>query len=538
MDNPWRVDSIQEFSCLKCPECDYFNKKESFFKDHAISNHPLSSVLFDKTKSKNKALEKIIIYNLGTLPKSESKVAVKVEVTDCVNHVTVEGIKKEPAELDSVAKDPLDFCDPNTHQEEHCMSLKTGNELPNEKDIPNPKLKPVKQKRKQSHLEIRNDYDEIDVFDNVPNIQENQPKRKQKIDNNQAPVSIPYQIADNNSCRLCDFKTEDRSKLKIHLENHIVAQDPLDFCDTNTHQEEQCMSLKTGNELPNDKDVPNTKLKPVKQKRKHSHLEIRNDYDEINVFDNEPNIQENQTKEPKKKQKIDNNQAPASISDQIANKYSCRLCDYKTEAKSNMKIHLENHIEPILDKSCDKIYDCSLCEFKSFSCSKFNYHLKDHKNYQCLNCKVNFHGPNSPALFEIHLKKSQVEAPENPCDGQHEITCDICRFKCNKEDNFKTHLIKDHEQLPFKCPKCDFKTYQKNYLYLHIQGHYDCKLCEKVFSGRDGKRQLARHMKTHKLKARTVCDFCNNPYTKHSNLKRHEKTCPKKEEVFRAMETC
>ena len=157
-------------------------------------------------------------------------------------------------------------------------------------------------------------------------------------------------------------------------------------------------------------------------------------------------------------------------------------------------------IEPILDKSCDKIYDCSLCEFKSFSCSKFNYHLKDHKNYQCLNCKVNFHGPNSPALFEIHLKKSQVEAPENPCDGQHEITCDICRFKCNKEDNFKTHLIKDHEQLPFKCPKCDFKPYQKNYLYLHIQGHYDCKLCEKVFSGRNGKRQLARHMKTHKLK--------------------------------------
>ena len=89
MDNPWRVDSIQEFSCLKCPECDYFNKKESFFKDHAISNHPLSSVLFDKTKSKNKALEKIIIYNLGTLPKSESEVAVKVEVPDCVNHVTV-----------------------------------------------------------------------------------------------------------------------------------------------------------------------------------------------------------------------------------------------------------------------------------------------------------------------------------------------------------------------------------------------------------------------------------------------------------------
>ena len=103
MDNPWRVDSIQEFSCLKCPECDYFNKKESFFKDHAISNHPLSSVLFDKTK-----------------PKSEIEVAVKVEMPDCVSHVTVEDIKKEPSELNSVSEDPLNFYDTNTHQEEHC----------------------------------------------------------------------------------------------------------------------------------------------------------------------------------------------------------------------------------------------------------------------------------------------------------------------------------------------------------------------------------------------------------------------------------
>ena len=106
MDNPWRVDSIQEFSCLKCPECDYFNKQESYFKDHAISKHPLSSVLFDKSK-----------------PKSESDVAVKVEMPDCISHVTVEDIKKEPDELNSVAEDPLNFCDTITHQEKNYMSL-------------------------------------------------------------------------------------------------------------------------------------------------------------------------------------------------------------------------------------------------------------------------------------------------------------------------------------------------------------------------------------------------------------------------------
>ena len=47
--NPWQVDSIQEFACLKCPECTFDTKKGEVFKDHAIENHPLSFVLFVKT---------------------------------------------------------------------------------------------------------------------------------------------------------------------------------------------------------------------------------------------------------------------------------------------------------------------------------------------------------------------------------------------------------------------------------------------------------------------------------------------------------
>ena len=45
-NNPWNVESIQEFSCLKCPECHFFTKEENHFGDHAIGNHPLASVLF------------------------------------------------------------------------------------------------------------------------------------------------------------------------------------------------------------------------------------------------------------------------------------------------------------------------------------------------------------------------------------------------------------------------------------------------------------------------------------------------------------
>ena len=50
MDNPWKVDSIQAFSCLKCPECSFNTKEEDLFQDHALKNHPSAYILFDKSK--------------------------------------------------------------------------------------------------------------------------------------------------------------------------------------------------------------------------------------------------------------------------------------------------------------------------------------------------------------------------------------------------------------------------------------------------------------------------------------------------------
>ena len=46
--NPWNVSSIDEFSRLNCPECDFRTKENKKFQDHATKNHPLSVVLFCK----------------------------------------------------------------------------------------------------------------------------------------------------------------------------------------------------------------------------------------------------------------------------------------------------------------------------------------------------------------------------------------------------------------------------------------------------------------------------------------------------------
>ena len=46
MDNPWQVESMDVFACLKCPECVFTTKEENIFQDHAVENHPLSHVLY------------------------------------------------------------------------------------------------------------------------------------------------------------------------------------------------------------------------------------------------------------------------------------------------------------------------------------------------------------------------------------------------------------------------------------------------------------------------------------------------------------
>ena len=51
--NPWKVKSIQDFSCLKCPECVFFTKDQNYFEDHAIANHPLSAILFESNPELN-----------------------------------------------------------------------------------------------------------------------------------------------------------------------------------------------------------------------------------------------------------------------------------------------------------------------------------------------------------------------------------------------------------------------------------------------------------------------------------------------------
>ena len=69
--NPWKVDSIQAFYLIKCPECTFDTKTETIFQEHAFENHPLSHVLFHKKLENNADISDTIDINEKSLKLKE-----------------------------------------------------------------------------------------------------------------------------------------------------------------------------------------------------------------------------------------------------------------------------------------------------------------------------------------------------------------------------------------------------------------------------------------------------------------------------------
>ena len=136
-NNPWDVGSIQAFWHLKCPECTFFTAEENYFENHAVANHPLSAVFFEKTK---------------TIRSNEGN--IKEEIVDNFDHIIVGDIKKEPSEIINDAKnDPFDLSGPQylIHQERENLTIKVDPSSLLYTEESEPKTEPNEQK---SELQI------------------------------------------------------------------------------------------------------------------------------------------------------------------------------------------------------------------------------------------------------------------------------------------------------------------------------------------------------------------------------------------------
>ena len=84
----------------------------------------------------------------------------------------------------------------------------------------------------------------------------------------------------------------------------------------------------------------------------------------------------------------------------------------------------------------------------------------------------------------------------------------------------------------FSCPRndCAYETNQSNHLKNHIKSHLDCMHCDKSFQGKNAKRSLASHLKTHSVVDQSQlfkCQLCNKIFSTKSHRERHQEyNCP------------
>ena len=137
-------------------------------------------------------------------------------------------------------------------------------------------------------------------------------------------------------------------------------------------------------------------------------------------------------------------------------------------------------------------FQCQHCEYPAKSKAELKRHIKiKHEEANPVNCP--WCGTYVKCL-ERHLRRTECNIPENERKEVKTTSCDIClkKFtnKCNSNINLalERHKKTVHEKIKdVHCERCDYKTYTKNNLYVHVKRMHEgrpyreqCPKCPKM----------------------------------------------------------
>ena len=448
--NPWKVESIQDFSCLKCPECIFFTKEENYFENHAIKNHPLSSILFQEP-SMSTAFEG----------------SVHEEPFDDVDSVNVGDIKKEPnSEMDpfqdtnnqwkgghfmsSLIEYDTPVIDSSSN---HVNQLKKLKMEPRNFDSPDDwitgqinlisKKKPKKRKREQKTKEmigftpneVTSDntigYSPVAGASNNQFICSNQSYQYQcedcgekfESENGKEDFKIHWQTNHSQEdcytdsieihhefpCALCDYTNTNETNFRIHMEStHNPMDDQIHACSL-------C-----------DFEIRDTT-------KFNNHLKSHKYYQCVGCENNFHGASGKALFKMHLETMQSNDQTTNSCWDE---KYiiNCDLCSCKFEEETHYKTHLASKHEK-KEKHFNK---CASCDFMTETVPRLIKHLKSH--HKCHLCGERFHGNHGSRDLKRHLishqKKSDMKRPK-PI-----IVCTKCEKSFPFLSYFNRHVIR------------------------------------------------------------------------------------------------
>jgi len=461
-ENPWQVDSIQAFYCLKCPECEYNTLDENYFEDHAIENHPLSFVLFNKQfEQKRNFKEEYDVVN------------VKEE------HVSYSNEMEDYSNFESSSTDV-----PGNYPE---VLMTEGKGYGDESDRVNYELN--ESVFEQNSGQIINDEQALNAQEAnedgkyVCKICGNLFKHKADMKRH---VQEKHWNMKAFQCLLCDYASFRKNTLTKHIQSVHEKLKPFscDRCDkkfaSKAHCREHVESVHEGvTHNCQFCEKIYTKKGHLSQHMKHNHKDkikkssssflqlpdpiifpevlINETFEEENSFDNEsyPNVSGYKSEQFEADEQV---QSSSNLSN-----------NYEHEHYNDVHEEKNEHFETLDEQA------------------------------------LNSQEANEEGKFVCKI-----------CGNLFKHKADMKRHVEEKHWNLK----------PFQCLQCDFATTRKNALNKHVEAIHEkiksfgCSQCDKTFSKKQHRKEHVESVHEGKI---YNCELCVNWYTKKGHLRDHIK---------------
>ena len=149
-------------------------------------------------------------------------------------------------------------------------------------------------------------------------------------------------------------------------------------------------------------------------------------------------------------------------------------------------VDVNAHIKIKHDANYQHPHQCPHCEYRCLGLTDLNKHIKRrHEKPNPVNCP--WCGKFVKEL-DKHLERNQCNIPEEERRKAPEAKCNICNKEFRFKHALKRHMSSIHEQKKdFLCQLCDYKTYMKSNLYLHVKRMHEgralketCPHCQKL----------------------------------------------------------
>ena len=482
--NPWLVESLQDFSFLKCPECTFDTQEEGTFEDHATENHPLSFVLFGKT--------------------------VKEEIHDPLFQ------DQKPDIIENTIVDSKTKI--KELNEKFFESIQTGNVGNGRTFGPGPPIS-------IANINVLEPLPKGDLKEFMP-FSENNPfltispvvsvfVKEETAEDDKSVHERKKLALTATDCEICgaSFKRHDQLKghvLKVHKETEFY--DGRDFkcsiCDRAfTSEDGLRRHIKTVHEGKKPHKCLICPMSFATKYRVEIHTKTIHETD---------------------------------------NPYKCTLCKSSYKAEMNLKRHittvhegknqfacfncgdsfvLRKELDAHMEFAHDQMYNCSECEMSYGDKANLLDHIKYvHENRE----KIKPHKcPTCDACFE------RVKILQEHIDAVHEKKkphlCSLCGSGFAYTSALKAHIGNVHERkksdLCSLCGKAFFSTsrMKRHFRIVHegIKEKREVLSCPHCDAMLKGKKSLKIHIESVHEKKRFKCTICDNTYSQRNNMMRH-----------------